>query len=146
MVPRIHTNVADPLTIRRRLLDDHRATLATTVDAARAVAAGWDGEAVADPNRITAFLERELRDRGLATDLLALLETGADVLDTEVQGDPVAAPPYLAVTGRGPVVRATLADGRRLVIVVSLFAVERDPTRYRFRDPGPDDVLGVELR
>lgn len=143
---RICHGVADPRTIRTELVEAHGATLAATVDAARAVVVGWDGDAVGDPDRITAFLEGELRDRGLATDLLALLHTGADVLDTEVQGDPVAAPPYLAVTGRGPVVRATLGDGRRLVVVVSLFAVERDPTRYRFRDPGIEAVLGVDLR
>lgn len=136
----------DPTTVHRRLRDAHAETLAATVDAGRAVASTWDADAVEDSTRITEPLETQLRERGLDAALLELLATGADALDTSIQGDPVTAPPYLSITGRGPVLRATLADGPRLVATVGLFAVERRPARYRFRDPDPAACLEVEVR
>lgn len=133
-------------TVRERLLDAHAETLAATAAACREVAAAWDDDVVADSALVTEPLEALLRERGLAVALLDLLTTGAAALDSSIRGDPVAAPPYLAITGRGPVLRATLADGRRLVVTVELFAIERRPTRYRFRDPEPADGLSAALR
>lgn len=133
-------------TVRRRLLDDHREPIAATVEAARAVADAWEDDSVTDAARITEPLARRLRERGLDRALLALLPAGADALGTAVAGEPVTALPYLAVTGRGPVVRATLADGCRLVVTVAPFAVAgRRPARYRFRDLDPAAALEVEL-
>lgn len=137
----------DPQTaVRERLRDAHAETLAATVDAGREIAGTWERDAVRDSARITEPLEALLRERGLDAALLDLLATGAEALDAAIQGDPVPAPPYLAITGRGPVLRATLADGRRLVVTVGPFEIERRPTRYRFRDPGPADALSVDLR
>lgn len=117
-----------------------------TVDAARTVAAAWPDETVRDPSAIAAPLERELRERGLVEDLLATLDTGAAAIDESIRGAPVPAPPYLSVTSRGPVCRATLSGGDRLVVEPVLFAVDRRPARYRFADPAVEECLRVHLR
>jgi hypothetical protein len=53
----------------------------------------------------------------------------------QLQAEPVAAPPYVAVTSVGPVLRATLPGGR-LVVTVRVFAVERG-------SEGTDGAAGV---
>jgi len=128
-----------------RVLAEHRATIEAVVDAGATVAEAIDRWPVTDGETIRLPLERLLRERGLLTPLLCTLDTGADAVGTEIQGQPVAAPPYLAVTSRGPICRATLAEGRRLVIEVSLFAVTTRPRRYQFREPDPETCLQVSL-
>lgn len=127
------------------ILRAHRSCLAAVVDAGVDVAAGLT-EPVTDPEAVRGPLDRQLRERGLHRELLAVLDTAADAAGGTIQGQPVAAPPYLTVTSRGPVCRATLADGRRLVVTCALFAVERRPRRYTFRDPSPAECLEVSLR
>jgi hypothetical protein len=57
----------------------------------------------------------------------------------------VPEPPYLAVTSRGPVLRATLPEGR-LVVVVGVFTVERHgQRRYVRAGETPETVLRVEF-
>ncbi|NHN46729.1 hypothetical protein G9464_03850 [Halostella sp. JP-L12] len=131
---------------RRAIVDAHRETLAATVDAARTVAAAWPGETVRDPSAVAAPLEGELRERGLVEDLLATLDTAAAAIDESIRGAPVPAPPYLSVTSRGPVCRATLSGGDRLVVEPVMFAVDRRPARYRFADPDVEECLRVRLR
>lgn len=131
---------------REAIADAHRETLAAAVDAGRTVARAWPDETVTDADAVVDPLERVLRERGLPADLLATLDTGAGAVDASIRGSPVPAPPYLAVTSRGPVCRATLSDGRRLVVEPVLFDVGRRPPRYRFADPAPDECLRVRLR
>jgi hypothetical protein len=71
------------------------------------------------------------------------LSLEADALDTEIEPEPVPKAPYLVVTSRGPLCRETLTDGRRLVVELAVFAVERQPSRYRFRDPTVEECLQV---
>jgi len=132
--------------VRRRLLASHRETLAATVEVGRAVARAWPGNRASDPGAVRRPLETLLRDRGLAADLLALLDTGAAVVDESIQGSPVPAPPYFAITSRGPLCRATLSGGDRLVVRVALFRVGPEPPRYRFRDPDPDECVRIRIR
>jgi len=129
----------------KAILRAHRPCLAAVVDAGADVAAGLT-EPVTDPGAVRGPLDRQLRDRGLPGELLGMLDTAADAARGTVQGQPVAAPPYLTVTSRGPVCRATLADGRRLVVTCAVFAVERRPRRYTFRDPSPAECLEASLR
>jgi hypothetical protein len=132
--------------VRRRILADHRETVAAVLDTGAAVASGIEGWPVTDAEQIRQPLDTRLRERDLLGPVLALLATGADALDAEIQGQPVTAPPYLVVTSRGPLCRGTLTDGRRLVVELGLFAVERRPRRYRFRDPTVEECLQVTLR
>jgi len=133
-------------TIRTRLLESHRETLQSVIDAGRSVATAWPTDDVRESGAVTEPLEHLLRERGLAADLLEILRTGTAAIDENVQGRPIPAPPYLAVTSRGPICRGTLSDGRRLVVRLDLFAVRRTPTRYRFRDPTPEELLSVFIR
>jgi hypothetical protein len=132
--------------VRQRILDEHRETVTGVVDTGTAVASAIEGWPVTDAGQIRQPLEGLLRERGLLAELLELLGTGADALDTEIRGRPVAAPPYLVVTSRGPLCRGTLAAGRRLVVELSLFAVDRRPRQYRFCDPDVEECLQVTLR
>ena len=133
-------------TIRTRLLESHRETLQSVIDAGRSVATAWPTDDVQESGAVTEPLEHLLREQGLAADLLGLLQTGTAAMGETVQGKPIPAPPYLVITSRGPVCRGTLSDGRRLVVVLELFAVRRAPTRYQFRDPTPDELLSVSVR
>ena len=133
-------------TIRTRLREAHRETLQSVIDAGRSVATAWPTDVVQESGAVTEPLEHLLRERGLAEDLIEMLQTGTAAMDETVQGRPIPAPPYLVITSRGPVCRGTVSDGRRLVVVLELFAVRRAPTRYQFRDPTPEDLLSVSVR
>ena len=132
--------------VRRRILDEHRDTVAAVVEAGAAVASAIDDRPVTDGDRIRQPLDAVLGDRGLHSPLLDLLATGTDPLDAGIRGTPVAAPPYLAVTSRGPLCRGTLTDGERLVVELSLFSVEPRPRRYHFLDPTVEECLQVTRR
>jgi ferric-dicitrate binding protein FerR (iron transport regulator) len=132
--------------VRQQVLDEHRETVAAVIDAGAAVASEVEHRPVTDGDHLRNPLETRLRERGLAVRLLGVLTTGAGALDTGMAAEPVAGPPYLVVTSRGPLCRGTLADGRRLVVELPLFAVERRPPRYRFRDPTVEECLQVSLR
>lgn len=114
----------DVRAVRDRILADHRRTVEGVLSAADAVADGWDGEAAADRSAVVDPLRSELARRGLDDRLVVLLVDAVGAAGRELRADPVPAPPYLAVTSRGPVCRATLADGR-LVVAVRAFRVER---------------------
>ncbi|WP_147439898.1 hypothetical protein [Haloarcula sp. Atlit-7R] len=133
-------------TIRTRLLESHRETLQSVIDAGHSVATAWPTDDVQESGAVTEPLERLLREQGLTADLLGMLQTGTAAINDTVQGRPIPAPPYLVITSRGPLCRGTLSDGRRLVVVLELFAVRRSPTRYRFRDPTPEELLSVSIR
>lgn len=128
------------------MLDEHRETVAAVVDAGAAVVSTVECLPVTDGDRLRRPLETRLRERGLTAQLLGLLATGADALDTEIEAEPVPKAPYLVVTSRGPLCRGTLTDGRRLVVELAVFAVERQPSRYWFRDPTVEECLQVSLR
>lgn len=122
---------------RERLLAAHAETLDAVLAAADAVAANaddgaddaWfrldDGRpATADRDALVPALRSELERRGVLDALPTLLAAAADAAGYELQAAPVPAPPYVAVTSTGPVLRATVADGR-LVVNVDCFEVVR---------------------
>lgn len=119
----------DAVAARAHLLAEHRETLQRVLDCADAVVAGWDGDATTDREAVTEPLRATLDRAGLLDRFPSLLAAAVRAGGGEVRGQPVAAPPYVAVTSRGPVLRATLAEGR-LVVTVGTFEVERAPVRY----------------
>ncbi|WP_436923079.1 hypothetical protein [Halosimplex amylolyticum] len=158
----------DERAIRDRLVAEHAEVLDAVAAAGDAVEAAGDtlvttGDAVAPQNETTATdtrgaadgeltdgralgaaLERELADGGVLDRLPGVLETAVDAASVELVAEPVAAPPYVTVTGRGPVLRGPTEDGR-LVVVIGAFRVERDPCRY-VRTPAPGrTVVQVEF-
>lgn len=148
---------------RNRILDAHGDVVRGVVAVADAVAAAWDDPAasgdgsaaagddfVADPDfpatadraAVVEPLRAELRARGLLDRMPAVLADAADAAGYDLPAEPVAAPPYVVVTGRGPVLRGTVADGR-LVVVLTVFRVERDPVRYVRAGDDPAEVVEV---
>lgn len=93
------------------------------------VAASWfrlddDRLATADRDALVPVFRAVLEDRGLLAELPDLLAAAVDAAGYQLQAAPVPAPPYVALTSTGPVLRATVADGR-LVVNVDCFEVVR---------------------
>ncbi len=116
---------------RRRIRRDH-ATVLEGIDAcADRVAASWDGDAATDRADVVDPLRAELESMGVLARLPDVLVDAVDATGHALPASPVAAPPYVAVTSRGPVLRATIDPGR-LVVRVDAFEVVRESTpRYR---------------
>ena len=132
-----------PTTVRSYLLTEHRAVLDTASDCADAVAAGWDGESTTDRDAVTGPLEATLRRSGVLKQLPAVLAGAVDAAGYGLRAQPVPAPPYVVVTSTGPVLRATVSDGR-LVVSLRLFEVEREAGRRYVRGPRePERVVDV---
>ncbi len=139
---------------RSRILDAHADVVAGVVEAADTVADGWNGgaagtgatdsdaPATTDRAAVVEPLRAELRARGLLDRAPAVLADAVTAAGYDLPAEPVAAPPYVVVTGRGPVLRGTVADGR-LVVVLAVFRVERDPVRYVRAGDGPAEVVEV---
>jgi len=132
--------------LRELLVAGHRETLGSVIAAGATVAEGWATDAVGSAAEVREPLAGAISRRNLGPALLSILGAGATALDAEIAGEPVPAPPYLVVTSTGPICRATLADGRRLVLAFVLFGVDRRPRRYQFLDPTPAELLDVRLR
>lgn len=128
-------------TVRERLLAAHRPALQRALSCADAVAAGWDGEVTADRAAVVEPYRTALQAADAPAPLLAALVDGIDATGHELAATPVPDVPYLAVTGRGVVIRGPLAVGGR--VVVTLRAFEVDPYR---RGPDLPEALGVEHR
>lgn len=130
--------------IRDRLLPSHGETLAATIECADAVAASWDGPATRR-EQVVEPLRAALDRAGVLDRYPAMLVDAAEALDATLPARLVAAPPYVTLTSRGPVLRATLPEGR-LVVRIAVFVVEREPVRYVRRGRRPEEVLRVECR
>lgn len=115
----------DPDAASEFVRDEHAGVVARVGSCADAVAASWDGERVADADAIVPPLEACLREGGVLSALPDVLAGAVDAAGAELPAQPVAAPPYVVVTSRGPVLRATLPDGR-LVVRVAVFRVTDD--------------------
>lgn len=139
--------VSDPSTAAaERLRSDHRDVLRGVLDVADAVASDWTGEATTDRSAVVDPLRAGLDATGLLDRFPAVL---ADLITAVGRSPPariVPQPPYVAVTSVGPVLRATLDDGR-LVATLRAFLVDRtDGVRYRRGPRVPDEVPEVRFR
>lgn len=114
-----------PERVERYVRDRHADLLESTGAAADEVAAGWDGDWTADRSAVVGPLESALRERDLLDRFPAVLAGAVHAAGFDLPATPVAAPPYVTVTSRGPVLRATVAEGR-LVVALAAFEVERD--------------------
>ena len=123
---------------RQRIQDEHRPIVAAVSDCADQVAAPWDTSRTTDPDRVADSLRAALDSTGLLERLPGVLADAVDATGYDLPAQPVSAPPYVVVTSRGPVLRATIDPGR-LVVRFDVFEVVRDPgPAYRRLD-------GVEL-
>lgn len=137
--------MTEPTVVREYLLDTHEDLLETILACADGVAQSWDNEATTERQAVVNPFEHALERAGIMDRLPTMLVGAARTLDEELPAEPVPAPPYLTITGVGPVLRATFDSGR-LVVTIRAFDIERDPTRYV---RGPNDIesaLTVELK
>lgn len=110
--------------------DPTGAAAAGTPDAtASSGAAGWlrlDDGRLATPDRdaLVPVFRAVLDERGILGGLPELLAEAVEAAGYDLPATPVPAPPYVAVTSTGPVLRATVEDGR-LVVRIDCFEVVR---------------------
>jgi len=131
-----------PGRVRERLLADHAATIDAVLECADAAAWELDDGARCDGTALAAEIEATLERRGILGILPGVLVDAVTATGRELAATPVPAPPYVAITSRGPVLRATLADGR-LVVTIEAFAAQRDPPRYVRTAETPTEALSV---
>lgn len=75
-------------------------------------------------------LARLLEAGGVTDHFPRVLASIVAAVGRTLRAEPVADTPYVVFSGRGPVLRATLADGR-LVVCLAVFEVDRGPTYRR---------------
>lgn len=139
--------MSDPATVAAaRLRTEHRGLLESVLTVANRVASSWEGDATTDRDAVVGPLREGLAAAGTLDRFPAVL---ADLIEAIGRSPPariVPGPPYVAVTSVGPVLRATLSDGR-LVATLRTFEVDRsDGLCYRRGPTDPDDVPEVRFR
>ncbi|WP_323171743.1 hypothetical protein [Natrialba sp. PRR66] len=127
---------------RRRLCDDHADTIAAIDDCADRVTTSWDTARTTNRDALVDSLRAELVAAGIFDRLPAVLAAAVDATASDLQASPVPAAPYVVVTSRGPLLRATIDPGR-LVIRFDVFEIVRsDGAGHR---PEYHRVDGVRL-
>jgi hypothetical protein len=115
---------------REYILQSHSETVETVLQCADGVAETWDRDDTTDPQSVVGPLRASLEAAGAWERLPDVLAGAVRATDHSLSATPVAAPPYVIATSRGPMLRATLEDGR-LVILLQTFDVEQGPpTKY----------------
>ncbi|SDQ90728.1 hypothetical protein [Natronobacterium texcoconense] len=131
---------------RRRLLTNHGSIVADVDRCADAVAEPWDTARTTNRDALVADLRSTLETAGVLERLPAVLEDAVDAMGCELQAEPVAGPPYVVVTTRGPMLRATIDPGRLVIRFDAFEVVRTDAGRgasYRRRD-GVELVVALE--
>lgn len=118
----------DPDAARECVATEHADVVAAVGACADAVSDSRDGLAGSDGTAVAAALESCLAESGTLDALPGVLAAAVDAAGGTLSAEPVAAPPYVAVTSRGPVLRATLDEGR-LVVELRAFRLT-DDNRY----------------
>ncbi|RQG98074.1 hypothetical protein [Natrarchaeobius chitinivorans] len=124
--------------VRRRIRTDHRQLVESVDDCADRVADRWDTARTTDGSAVVDSLRSELERTGSLERLRLTLVDVVAAAGYELPAEPVATPPYVVVTSRGPILRATIDPGR-FVIRFDAFEVVRNrasdrPPAYRRRD------------
>ncbi|ELY49699.1 hypothetical protein [Natronorubrum bangense] len=123
---------------RRRIENEHPDIVAGISHCADHVAEPWDTARTTDSDAVSKRLQSALEATGLLEQLPLVLADVVAAMGYELRAQPVPAPPYVVVTSRGPILRATIEPGR-LVVRFDAFEVVRDddleqPPAYRRRD------------
>lgn len=100
---------------RSVVLREHAAVVEAIDDCADAVAAAWTSSSAESSSSVAKPLRACLDASGVLERLPGVLADAVAATGRELEAQPVAAPPYVVVTSRGPICRATLPDGRLLL-------------------------------
>lgn len=128
--------------VRQHVLDGHRDTVAAVLESAAEAANGL--EEPATRAEATAALSAAIDD-DLRSALVDLLRGAVDATGRDLLAEPVPASPYLVVTARGPLLRATLGDCR-LVVLLRAFRNDRGAGGYVRSDLDPESAVEVRVR
>jgi hypothetical protein len=145
---RVATGVTDvdTKTVRSFLVATHADVVETVRDCAAASATtGTDATGRSDTSVVRRGIETELRDAGVWDRLPTVLVDCVEVVGGRLRATPVAAPPYVAPTATGVVLRGTLERGR-LVVAVDALAVERGDEGGATPERAGERTTGVTLR
>jgi hypothetical protein len=115
---------------REYLLDAHEETVASVLRCADRVAGTWEADATTDREAIVEPLSRQLRETGLLARFPNVLSGAVSAAGLSMRATPVPAPPYVTVTGRGPMLRATVSAGRLVVLLRAFDVIHEGETRY----------------
>ncbi|RQH03151.1 hypothetical protein [Natrarchaeobius oligotrophus] len=110
--------------VRRRVRDRHGAVVDGVGACADRVAATWTGDRTADGVAVSDPLRESLERDGLLERFPDVLADLVEAAGCRLRARPVPAPPYVVVTSRGPMLRATIDPGR-LVVRFDVFEVAR---------------------
>lgn len=135
---------AQAAAVRNRVRDEHAEFLDAVAAAGRVTADAWPDSHAPSRDAVVEPFERVLGETGTLDAAPGVLAAAVDAAGGRLEAQPVASPPYVAVTGEGVVLRAT-TDVGRVVVTVAPFAVARDPVRYVHRDADPEELLAVDV-
>ena len=146
LLPYESTSVNDLTTrVRAQLRSTHHDCVDETIACADAVADRWEQTWTTDRSALVQPLALELSQRGVLEYYPTVLSDLVTGIGYDLPAQPVAAPPYVVVTSTGPLLRATLADGR-LLVAFRLFDVERGgECRYVRRGSTHESVVEVTV-
>jgi hypothetical protein len=132
---------------REHLLSARRPTVEATLACADHVAGSWEGRETTDRGAVVEPFERLLERSELLERYPTVLAECVSAAGGTLRASPVALPPYVVVTSRGVVLRATL-DGGRLVAAVEAFSLDRSggTNRYVRGASDPESAVSVEWR
>jgi len=126
----------DPDAARECVTTEYTEVVSSVGACADAGATSWESATTDDGSALAASLRSRLAESGTLDALPGVLAGAVAAAGGELTAEPVAAPPYVAVTSRGPVLRATL-DGGRFVVTLAVFRVT-DDNRYERTDADVD--------
>ncbi len=119
------------------------------MECAERVSAAWPERGPTDRDQVVEPLRAVLSEAGLLSAYPSVLAECVAAAGGELRAEPVPAPPYVVVTGVGPVLRATL-DAGRLVVTLAVLDVEREAgdgrPRYVRGATTPEAAVSVEVR
>lgn len=116
------------------------AAVGESADAVERAAQGDAGDCFETGTALADAFESTLAERGVLSRLPGVLVAAVEAAGGALSAAPVAAPPYVTVTGRGPVLRATL-DGGRLVVELQAFRLTNQHRYERRGDVAVDAVV-----
>lgn len=142
---------------RDHVLESRAETAAAVLECADGVVAEREGDATAspesvgEPRSVADSLRAELEAEGIWSQLPDVLAGAVRATGRSLSATPVAAPPYVVATSRGPMLRATL-DGGRLVILFHVFDVaggdgaNGPPTEYVRSATTPAEAVRAKFK
>ncbi|WP_226481821.1 hypothetical protein [Natrinema amylolyticum] len=135
--------MSQPVRAARRRIQAEHVSIVDGIDAcADAIADPWDTSRTTDGDAVADGLRRALEEAGILRLLPDVLADVVEATGYDLQARPVPGPPYVVVTSRGPVLRATIDPGR-LVVRFDAFDVVRDAEPGR--KPAYRRLDGIEL-